>query len=540
MATSELELKNYNHQDIIMNYFVEDELGRDVVIKTKQGNIQCHRILLAAASPFFYQIFSEISADETVEVVMTEFSSSDVNQLVSAIYSIHRCYQSSSLSSIQESMVDFLNATLSSKLDNKMENEQKQNYKEELSEQTDLCLARTEINVEEEPILVLPDIGHSIEDIDYLHQLSTELIAEEEEKLIPTKRRSGRKKKSTRRCLDIILGSDADCTVGDGSSLLEPVTAENENYDVQAGSGKRTVAAPTNRTRPKKNKSSRSRYPMMCTYCSKLLVNRREKSRHNCIKIQRENTTGDGAGVDENDIICHLCGIRFLTKTSLRTHLQMKCENVCDLCKKVFANRTEVREHMLKAHHKVMKRASFTGCVKPFKCSHCDKSYTKLVQLNIHIKQIHCETPPLRFQCPDCGRFLSSRMALKKHASLHKPPEHECPICGKLFHNKAYLSRHAISQHGEQNVKKHQCDMCSKGFNNRLALEGHKNWHLNLKPYKCRWCDRTYQNTSNCAAHERKTHRDCYESELRNVNRRFQMNRAPFTDIISTQSVLGL
>jgi hypothetical protein len=28
--------------------------------------------------------------------------------------------------------------------------------------------------------------------------------------------------------------------------------------------------------------------------------------------------------------------------------------------------------------------------------------------------------------------------------------------------------------------------MCDKGFNNKQALDGHRNWHLNLKPHQCR------------------------------------------------------
>ena len=58
---------------------------------------------------------------------------------------------------------------------------------------------------------------------------------------------------------------------------------------------------------------------------------------------------------------------------------------------------------------------------------------------------------------------------------------------GLLFikHN-GLIHRHALSQHGNKSDQKHQCDMCDKGFNNRQALEGHKNWHLNLKPFQCR------------------------------------------------------
>ena len=54
-----------------------------------------------------------------------------------------------------------------------------------------------------------------------------------------------------------------------------------------------------------------------------------------------------------------------------------------------------------------------------------------------------------------------------------------------MKHN-GLIHRHALSQHGNKSDQKHQCDMCDKGFNNKQALEGHKNWHLNLKPFQCR------------------------------------------------------
>jgi len=130
----------------------------------------------------------------------------------------------------------------------------------------------------------------------------------------------------------------------------------------------------------------------------------------------------------------------------------------------------------------------------------------------VNLRHAAGPVPRAKFQCQDCGQLLATKTALKKHVTLHKPPGLSCPICGKLFHNQAYLTRHALSQHGNRSDQKHQCDMCDKGFNNKQALEGHRNWHLNLKPFQCRWCDRTYQNSPNCSAHERKSHRDEYEA----------------------------
>ena len=48
--------------------------------------------------------------------------------------------------------------------------------------------------------------------------------------------------------------------------------------------------------------------------------------------------------------------------------------------------------------------------------------------------------------------------ALRKHSSLHRPPELPCPVCGKLFHNRTYMLRHANSAHRDPEEKKFKVD----------------------------------------------------------------------------------
>jgi len=201
----------------------------------------------------------------------------------------------------------------------------------------------------------------------------------------------------------------------------------------------------------------------------------------------------------------------------------MKCGNVCEICKEIFANKTEVKLHMFNAHQKIKKMRDLLDTDLTHECKQCDKKYSTIHNLNTHIKYAHSEEV-VKVQCPDCGRLFSTTGALKKHSSLHRPPELPCPICGKRFHNNQYLLRHAMSVHGDSSEKKFKCDLCEKGFDTKPAIDGHKNWHLNLKPYQCRWCERTYQNQSNCNAHERKTHTEEYKSIIKNGNRRIQVD----------------
>jgi len=293
-----------------------------------------------------------------------------------------------------------------------------------------------------------------------------------------------------------------------------------------------------------------SLYPQNCPFCGLSILNRKVKNRHPCFKKSKVNVDFrkvrhvgsfpvELAKEDQKDVrtelsvnnspesgldfICHLCGINCPSKSSLTNHLHMKCGNVCEICKEIFANKTEVKLHMFNTHQKIKKMRDLMDTDLTHECAQCDKKYSTIHNLNTHIKHAH-SAEIVKVQCPDCGRLFSTSGALKKHSSLHKPPELPCPICGKLFHNNQYLLRHAMSVHGDSSEKKFKCDLCEKGFDTKPAMDGHKNWHLNLKPYQCRWCEKTYQNQSNCNAHERKTHAEEYKSIIKNGNRRIQVD----------------
>ena len=266
-------------------------------------------------------------------------------------------------------------------------------------------------------------------------------------------------------------------------------------------------------------------YPQDCPFCGKFLLNRRFKGRHKCFKMSKttvdyrvtrtpagrerlekmiseevEERVNESGVKEETEYICHLCGIHCPSKSSLTNHLQMNCGNVCDICKEVLANKTEVKQHMFLVHKKIKTTFHNTNTELNFACAQCPKRYASIHTLNNHVKKAHKQEVS-KVQCPDCGNFFSSGAALRKHASLHRPPElvrHDsldlplyrslqpCPICGKLFHNQTYLMRHANAVHADAEDKKYKCEVCSKGFTNKNALEGHHNWHYNLKPFQCR------------------------------------------------------
>ena len=287
----------------------------------------------------------------------------------------------------------------------------------------------------------------------------------------------------------------------------------------------------------KRKRAPRTKFPFDCHNCGKTISDRKCKLTHPCLMkgkiafavsgitdeegkldqsqlVKFYGNNSESEDINGGNFICHLCGINFPSKASLSNHVKMQCSNVCEICKEVFSSKTEVKTHIFQVHRMVTKMRNMENTKLSEECEECGKRYSNKTVLGLHIKNAHTKDGLEKVQCNECGKLFSNKGALKKHSSLHRPPELPCPICGKLFHNSQYLLRHAMSAHGNDSDKKHKCDICNKGFDNLTTLEGHKNWHLNLKPYKCRWCDRTYQNQPNCAAHERKRHAEEYRALL--------------------------
>ena len=51
------------------------------------------------------------------------------------------------------------------------------------------------------------------------------------------------------------------------------------------------------------------------------------------------------------------------------------------------------------------------------------------------------------------------------------------------------------------------CTVCGKAFLNNAELERHMRMHLDLRPYQCMICDRTFRQSSHALQHVRKVHR---------------------------------
>ena len=88
-----------------------------------------------------------------------------------------------------------------------------------------------------------------------------------------------------------------------------------------------------------------------------------------------------------------------------------------------------------------------------------------------------------------------------------------CGRCGKNFVKKAQLLEHLAEVHGDERARRMQCKVCDKWLSGDKNMKGHQNMHMGIKPVKCIFCDRSYQNAGNMKTHCKEAHAEQWKAE---------------------------
>ncbi|XP_061428132.1 zinc finger and BTB domain-containing protein 17-like isoform X2 [Lethenteron reissneri] len=252
--------------------------------------------------------------------------------------------------------------------------------------------------------------------------------------------------------------------------------------------------------------------PFVCESCGQCFRNR------STLTVHRRRHT------QERPYACTVCGARFRQSDSCKTHMRIHTGEKpfeCNVCGKTFANRGNLPSHM-RLH---------TG-ERLFQCEYCGKKFTLKGTMQKHVNSIHNPQNVVKpsssslgrrlvkvetvqeeycgvttstlaggcFECSACALQFSRQTEFVVHMAGHNGLEVlPCTVCKKLCVGQEALERHTKAH-------KHVCEICGKNFTSSNNLTQHMNLHLDVRPYKCQYCDVAFHRNNSLWSHIKARH----------------------------------
>ncbi|XP_037942855.1 uncharacterized protein LOC119675720 [Teleopsis dalmanni] len=216
---------------------------------------------------------------------------------------------------------------------------------------------------------------------------------------------------------------------------------------------------------------------------------------------------------------CDLCGISFERKYKLFQHQLLKhkwneAQHVCSCCDSRFLSASSLLTHLDNQCKNKHKR---------YLCFKCPRRFMWKDNLIMHLRIIHLETDDSQIEakinsssnkrnkavvsdkkylCELCGFAAAKPSNLVIHMRRHtgeKP--FKCDFCDKAFPNTSDLKTHRQSHTGE---KPYICNTCNKAFPRAYKLRIHMRTHSGERPYICSYCNKSFTHSKNLTLHVRR------------------------------------
>jgi len=161
-------------------------------------------------------------------------------------------------------------------------------------------------------------------------------------------------------------------------------------------------------------------------------------------------------------------------------------------CSMSFKRSQCLQKHLISHTLKLMRRNQ-----THFKCPYCEKSFTRKLSCQSHMR-IHTGEKP--FQCSHCLKSFISSSYLDKHLRSHLERLFECPHCKKSFTQDLSLQKHLQTHVG---IGQYKCSQCPKIFPSNLHLQRHLHTHSEVLLFKCSHCPRAFSESHHLQTHLR-------------------------------------
>ncbi|XP_063705510.1 zinc finger protein 98-like [Culicoides brevitarsis] len=182
-------------------------------------------------------------------------------------------------------------------------------------------------------------------------------------------------------------------------------------------------------------------------------------------------------------------GLTAAERKKMRQNELVECETCHEKLK-----RASLARHMNNIHHGVK-----------FTCPHCEKPYTLLQNLKLHIAKHHMNLKT-EYPCQYCDRkFMAWASRYYHQIRVHtKNFKFFCEMCNKHFMHQSEFDDHNSIHTG---VKARECDECGEKFHTRNWLRTHKEtMHRKEPPIKCNFCGKAFLRNKMIQKHLRQVH----------------------------------
>ena len=162
---------------------------------------------------------------------------------------------------------------------------------------------------------------------------------------------------------------------------------------------------------------------------------------------------------------CEFCEYKVRTLANFKGHLlkhKGEYNFSCEQCDNMYVTKESLRTHIQTCH----------PVTPPVTCKICQKVFKLESQLNTHTKRRHLDERPYLCEIQNCELKFLSQNELKYHGKIHTGVRpYECDFCQSKFKRANGLKRHMSLHTGE---RPHICDLCGKGFIQRSNMILHK------------------------------------------------------------------
>ena len=146
--------------------------------------------------------------------------------------------------------------------------------------------------------------------------------------------------------------------------------------------------------------------------------------------------------------------------------------------------------------------------IRKHHCTACGKRFSSRNDLLDHVRAVHEKVKA--FICDLCGQALSTRHGLRMHKLIHKDETKSisCSKCSAKFRHLSTYRKHIACVHDFAPEQRLKCEGCAKLFNHMEGLKRHvKKFHSGQKPqYQCDLCQLAFVFNYDLNKHKKRVH----------------------------------